>query len=287
MFFKILKSDFNNGIVAFWKKYITTFFMFLLFGFFFFLERGITARSNPGLIASDVNMGDYFFSLFAGSESGTASGISFTDGRIDFNLPTLWFFIILWLLIITLHYPYDELHGFGKHMVVLSKQRNYWWFSKCLWAVGCVILFYAIALLAVFLLTSCSGAGMSLNVSDYLPFVYINDGITVTRPPYSVAPNLLLVFAVSVALVLLQLVLSLKIGPKYSYGIMAGFIIISSFFDNILLLPNYAMAVRVESFLTKGLPVTAGLLLSLICICGSVLYGHQRFSNLDIMGGDN
>lgn len=287
MFFKILKSDIRNGIVSAWKNYLITFFLFLLFAFFFFLERDVTIRMHPELQNTKINLGDYFFYLFVGCESYSVSGIDFFEDGIAFELPTVWFFIILWMLFILLKYPYDELYGYGKNRLVLSKRRDYWWFSKCLWTVISVFVFYATAFLPVFFLSTCTGSNISFNVSDYIPFDYISDWSLVRQPPYSVLPTLFSVFIVSMALAFIQLYLSLRVGCKYSYGIMAVFVLAGSYFDNIFLLPNYSMAARSEVFIFDGLPTLAGITLSLICILLCILLGYFQFEKVDILSNND
>ena len=286
MFFKILKGDIKNGIFSLWKNYLITFLIFIFFSLLFFLTRRVTEYINPDIITQNVTFGDYLLHIFAGNSISNFQTLDIINGSISFEMPSLWFFLMIWLLYITLQYPYRDLCGFGKHIIIQTERRHYWWFSKCIWAVLSVLFYFLLAFAAILIFSSITGGTPVIDIADFSPYDYVSDIDFIQSPPFNMLPSLAITILVSIALVLAELVLSLIIGPKYSYILLAGGVIASSYSTNPFLLSNYAMAIRNVSFVKNGLNFSSGTILSIAIILICVIAGYFMFKNLDILSGE-
>lgn len=282
-FFKIVNSDLKNGFKYNKKKYLITALLFCFFCLQFFLERRIVEYLNPDILSSKASLGDYLFYIFVGNSNFEFSGI--LSERITFTLPTSWLIMILWLLYMTLNYPYKDLMGIGKHILVLSHKRSYWWFSKCIWVTTSVLLYYIIGLSSAILCSFLFGATPTLNISNYVPYDFIDyDHSLMNGPPWQPLGLLLVEMPfVCIALSLVQLLLSLLMKPFYSYIILVLYLIICSYFNSPFLLANYSMAARSELYISSGLSLITGGVFSFWIISIVLLIGLLLFNRLDII----
>lgn len=287
MFSKLLRSDVRNGIFACRRKYVITFFLFAAFAFLFLLERRVIEYIKPELLTAPATLGDYFFYVFAGSSTGAfdSTGIvgDLLHGRINIQMPTSWLVFIFWMLFMTLYYPYNELHGVGKHMLILSHRREGWWFSKCVWVMLTTVCFFLTAFLAVAAAALCFGASPDLSVTPYVTYDFISDFDSLLPQNNGMLSVLLLLIPAGAALSMMQLVLSLVATPMYSYLLMAGYVLLSTYIPSGFFLSNFTVAARSASFVANGFTLTSGLLVSALVICASMLLGYIIFSRMDIL----
>jgi hypothetical protein len=286
MFTKIARCDLYNGILMQWKKYLITFMIFCYFSVAFVLERRVVEYINPEILAGPATLGDFILYIFVGSESQPLGSFDITDGYLSFKLPTAWIIIFLWLLYITLYYPYEDLMGHGKHMLVLSKSRGMWWISKSLWAITSVITYFLTAALAISTVALLFGAEMSFSVSDYMPVDFIGQLDTLIAPPWSVTDIIAPLVLGGIALCMMELVMSLLFKPLYSYIIMCIYVFVCSYFKNIFLIGNYTMAARSAVFVTDGFYWKEGAIMCLWVISLSVFIGAVFFMRMDIINKD-
>lgn len=287
MFFKILRSDIHNGILAQWKKYLITFFLFMFFSFMFFLERRVVEYANPSILPGPATLGDYLFYTFVGSSTGEFSNAGvvggLVGGRINIQMPTIWLLFVFWLLFMVLYYPYHELHGIGKHMLILSRQRTSWWFSKCAWAVLSVCAFFLIALAAVCATAFAFGATCDLSVSQYLVYDFVLDFDHVMETNNGMAGVLVLLIPVCSAMALLQMILSLVTTPVWGFSVMASYVFLSTYIQSPVFISNYIAAARSADFITGGFTLADGVLVSLLVMAASMLVGYIAFCGMDIL----
>lgn len=286
MFFKILRCDLYNGILIQWRKYLITFFIFCFFSITFILERRVTEYINPDILTGPSTLGDFIMFIFVGSEIQPMGGIDISEGNLSFDLPTAWIILFLWLLFTTLYYPYQDLMGHGKHMLVLSKSKSLWWLSKSLWAISSVLTFFMTAALAIVSVSFFSGAKMNLNVSAYMSVDFIGQLDTLIAPPWNIIDLIAPIVLGGIALCMMQQVLSLLVKPLYSYIIMCVYIFFCSYFKNVFLIGNYTMAARSAIFVTDGFFWQQGVVICLWVISLCVLAGAIIFNRIDIINKD-
>ena len=109
MFFKVLRYDLLNGTLKSAKKYLIALLVFLVAAFDFTL-RAPGLRNNLNVEMS--TLGDYLMYIFYGMNE-------YEIGSPEpFRFPALWMLIVLFALYIVLYYPYNDIYGYGKQVLV-------------------------------------------------------------------------------------------------------------------------------------------------------------------------
>ena len=116
MFIKFLDHDLRYGIGRAKKRLIVTFIMFFFLSIYHFWTLRIFELTDPQYLESPVTTADYFLALIGGC--GKVNLISGAEN--DFVMPTMWFVFVLWMQFTSLYYPFAELNGIGKQLMVLS-----------------------------------------------------------------------------------------------------------------------------------------------------------------------
>lgn len=278
MITKFLKNDLYNGIILQWPKFVITVVLFVVLAYIHYLDIEIVNVSAKYNFTEQPTVGDYFIAFLFGREKYVVSEIP--DA---FEVPVLWFAIYLWFLFITLSYPYTDLTGYGKYLIVLSKRRGIWWLSKCIWGITTSCIYTVIALLITTITSIFFGAEPSLRISSYLPtYLGINPTLLLS-PPWNIKPLLLMFVLASISLCMMQLVLSLCIKPLFSYSVMSIYLLVGTYFQSPFLLGNYLMAARSEYFVVDSMYFLDGVVYSLLCIVGCMIIGYFLFENKDIL----
>lgn len=200
-----------------------------------------------------------------------------------YRLPGVWLLMILLVAYAPLTYPYRNLMGFGKQIVVAGGSRRLWWMAKCAWVVLYVSVLCVIAFCVVAAMTACVGADLSLAVSGgSLDAVDVNMADLV-EPPWDVIPFLVMVPAVLVCLCVVQLALSLVIRPVLSFVVTLSILMVSLYSSIPALLGSYLMAARTSCLFVSGFDVSGGITLCVVISCFAVAAGLAVFDHMDIM----
>ncbi len=270
IFFKTLKYDIKNGIAKAYKKYILSIIFFLSAAVIFRLS-----RKN----VEEVTLGDYL--LF------THLGIPeyIRDYANRFYFPVIWICFYMLVFFIVLYYPYDDIDGFGRYILINTKKRSVWYLSKCCWVVISVIFYFAAHIISQLLICFIFRDSICLYLSDDEAYQSIYQNVSgntdiITHIPVQLY---ILPLVVCVTIGLLQTTLSLYIRPFYSYIISAAILIFSAYHINPFLIGNYAMVQRSDLFLQNGVSAIFGIVIcTLLSLC-SVIAGVIKFQKYDIL----
>lgn len=268
---KLIMFDIRNGILRYWYRYVAVFAVFVLSALSLWSTSEISGNS-----ASALTLGDYFVYVFAGMKE------YIFDPRNPFNFPPLWMFIFLTISYLTLNYPYQDLMGSGKHELIESGSRSVWWYSKCCWVLLSVVLFYAAAALGLVFFVLLSGGFLNISVSPTITSI-IDFGVDCSSGPWDIAPLLTLLPVMTIAVCLIQLMLSLVIKPVPSFLCTVTLLFFSIYFKTNYLPGNYLMVIRSEIFLVSGVSWIYGVVIALVAIIFTVMLGRSVFANADIM----
>ena len=93
----------------------------------------------------------------------------------------------------------------------------------------------------------------------------------------------LLPLLVTMSMSLVQMLLCLVIRPTFSYILSVIVMISSAYYLSPALLGNYAMALRSDKVVTNGVPLTLGIVYSLVLIVLSVVLGSFIFQKTNIL----
>lgn len=215
--------------------------------------------------------------------SACLGGIEVFDPERDlrFRLPSAWLLTLLSICFVTSTYPYRDLMGFGRNLLISSGSRWRWWLSKCTWVTvtaltSCLALILVCAAFSLLL-----GGDLSLSLgkeaADSMR-IWVDSG----QSRHLLGFALCWLCAVP-SVCLLQLVLSLAIKPVLSFGATGLVLLMSAYYFSPLLLGNYIMVARTRSIIASGTSPLAGIALSILIAGASVVIGGTFFSKLDCM----
>ncbi len=288
MFFNMVRCDFKNGVLKRLKTFLFVALLFSVIALFAKVDFDAVLRMDPCPIKSEITLGDYFCYLFGGTSAGN-NFIQFLDesgivnNMVAFSFPSIWALVFLVLLLITLQYPYEDLMGFGKNVIVLSGKLSDWWFSKCVWIVTNVILYFAIAVSFYSIAALLFGAKPSLSIGTYYPYYRFDILDFLTPEPWNIVPTLLMQIPVGIGLCMLQLTLSMITSRSASYLITTALILASAYQQNIFLFPNVSMIARSTALATNGLDPLFEILIITWLTLLSILIGFVYLKNTDII----
>lgn len=269
-FVRCFVFDVREGWAALWRWYIATAVLFSLLALSLHLE-------SAGRMEGTFTLGDYLVSYMAGMKS------YFFSYEEPFRFPVAWGVLLMFAAYLTLWYPYHDLMGMGKQVMVSVGSRWSWWFAKCAWVVWSVGLFWAIGCVTAGAWTLLSGGSFSLDISDALPDIL--DFRRADVAPTTHGLDIFLFVGVPCALValcLVQLATSLLLRPVISYAVTLSFPMVSLFYQNPWLIGNELMAARSMSLLLEGVPVMGGMVVSLTLSVVAIVAGGLMFSWIDV-----
>lgn len=230
-----------------------------------------------GKEATAPTFGDCFAALFGGSLDSTLN-----DGE-RVSLPMSWVAVMATALYVPLSYPYSNLMGFGKQLLVQSQSRWQWWISKCLWVALCAAAVVLTALLAAFLLSFAAGGEPKLGVQRGLPGLLGLNGRAFLTEMKSVAPFVAQVGACLLAMCLAQLTLSLVLRPLPAFIFVMGSTSLSLFYSGFPFVGELCMWARSSLAVPTGVNPLAAILVSFALAVASVVLGGLYFSKMDIL----
>ena len=274
MFYKCLKYDLKCGLLKEYKKYIVAIGLFLIIGFDFFIK----------MSDIEITVPDYLVYLFFGMEEYVPS-----PGN-KFRFPALWVAVIIYVSYITLYYPYKDLNGYGKNILLNTQSKKTWYLSKCMWVTVSTIIYFLIGFIVLSLFAIISGAEITADVSSkviikFIPFITTEQNLFYNDAIYYKVTILHFVLPVIICVMnnLLQLFLSLFIKPFFSFIFTVSYTIASAYYLKSFMLGNYAMIARSNIFIDNGVNFTDGLIISLGVILVVIISGTILFSKQDIL----
>lgn len=230
-------------------------------------------------------------------EGGSADYMMYIYGGMDrydpesghsFVLPVRWLIVFLLISFITLSYPYKDMQGFGRQILIRTKGRTIWWLSKCIWNILSVVIYHSLIFGAAALFSIAAGKGITGEINkelQYEVFQISGDSALSGDIPWPAA-ILLLPVLVSLCLSLLQMTLCLLMKPVYGFLITASILISSAYFTSPCLIGNYAMSMRYEMVIQDGVCIAAGLAVPLVLMAVFAGAGVIRFRRYDIWNED-
>lgn len=283
MFFKFIKHDLRTGIWGQKARMLVTFSMFFCLSSYYFLTVRIFELTDPQYFETPVTTGDYFLSIIGG-----CGKVVFFDGMDNsFVMPTIWMVFVLWMQFVSLYYPFSDLNGMGKQLIVISGKRSIWWLSKCIWTVVNTSVNYLLIFASSLLSGLCFGAKPSMQAHWYLARILdIRIDDLTTQTTWNLWPLFLLTGFILIAFSLLQLFLSLAVTPLFSYFLLAAYLFAGAYIQSPAFLGNFLMAARNSRLVVTGLPSFVGIVPGIVITAISIAAGLFLFRRKDILGAD-
>ena len=279
MFFKTLKYDLKNYFLISYKKYLIPLFLFpsIILIFDMLLKNSRVLNSSNATV---TDLGMYFFRGMGEYEVG--------NGNI-FQFPSVWMLFNLLLFYFVLYYPFNDLMGYGRQVLLLTRSRGAWWLSKCVTTTVGVLVYFMIAYIEITLYSLIAKIKFSAFVSAEAVSEIVELGTQDSNfsQLFMQEPMFIAVFVlpllVAVALALLQMLVSLLCKPFYSYILTITILLVSAYYLSPFVIGNYAMTIRSDLVLSNGVNQNAGLIITFATIIASVIAGYFVFQRYDIL----
>jgi len=271
---KLLKRDIKLGIIE-------RLFLYLVVLFTFFMVKDCSravadiqvrySMQSPGTIM------DYYVYCMSGM------GFYQFDPTEGFLIPYLWFITQLGISYIIAYYAEQDYTDNGVNVMIAGRNRSAWWFSKVIWCVLSVLLYFFATFLSCSIFALFYGAKPSLGVTDeFLKIVY---GYNINYLPYK--DLMLIVFVVPIAVTagicLVQMLMSFIISPVTSFALTCAVYILSAYYTAWFLPGSYTMWVRSSYFDVRGLNPLSGLLIAAFMVIAVCFLGNSYFEKKDII----
>ena len=268
--------DLKNGLIKNCLFYVVTLMLFVFYSAALSFMKIFKVSASGGLV-SELTFGDYAINVFWGMKEYVY------DPRDPFTYPALWMLTILLVAYFSISFPYKDLMGVGKHLLVASGSRYLWWFSKCIWVLLSILVFFLTAAAALVLWTLLTGGTLSFDISPGLPALLGVDEFLLKPWPWDVRAFFVSMILIITSLCLAQLLVSLILRPLFSFMLIVSVLLMSAYFQSPFLLGNFTMGARSAVFLTSGIDPYQGIVVGL-CLCiGVTVTGALVFKQMDIL----
>lgn len=277
MFFKILKYDLKNTIIKKYKNYILTFFVFC-----WFLLDAYMRIFYSDIPIKNVTVTEIVMFIFNGMKE------FIPGGEEPFSFPIMWMVIFVLLLFFTLYYPYNDIMGYGKNVLIASTSRTAWWLSKCVTTICICIVYFFIAAMSILIFAFAFGLKFELTVKPEVFATLLRYGIPEgfnlsPEPLYMVLTVFVLPFIFAIAMCLFQMLLTLIIRPFASIIVVTAIFMVSAYYVSPFMIGNYAMTQRSICFVSNGVDPVVGVIIMASIIVFSIVVSTVLFNRYEIL----
>jgi len=247
----------------------------------------LTLHKGTGSIDENCGFFDYLFYVTAGMPKFNP------DKNNLFQVPALWLAINLIPAFLVQSYTVKDLEGVGLQMLLRNKSRSIWWFSKCFWNISTVVLSYLIVWLTFIVGTLLLGNTDEIwKVHEPVWHFIVGEQTqeAASKSMMSIQFNgiflALMVFVplfVSVGMSLMQMALSLMIGPIGGFICILSVYVLSAYFTSPLLIGNYTMIIRSGYMPINGINMVNGIFAGILVGVIGIIIGWFYLKNADIL----
>lgn len=228
-----------------------------------------------GILEAEPGAADYLVYLFGGAKIIKESS--------EFQIPILWMTIQVLTGLYVYIYPVDLLDGGSLTVLIQSGSKTGWWLSKCIWSVLQVVILYGIIFVSAAIFGVFYGSGLqyhseisAMHAKVIISNIKLLDIVLLAAP-----------FLYSVTAALIQVNLSIFIGPVNSFIFVMAYHVISIYGNSFIFLGSVSMIYRNKGLTGEGVD---WILLLIICGCisiAAVITGALKFRHSDLLGRKN
>ena len=261
-----IKHDVKNGILRRYKIYLL--FIILLSVILAFWNKKISLN-----MADKAGLIDYLMYIFSGKEE-----VGTLTNQDIFDIPIAWLFVHIYVLFGIGTYPKTEYMERGYQFLIRAGNKWCWWLGKCVYIFISVILYYLCIVFTSFIFSALNGSShneVNKEIGERILRIDINNITDMKLYLCLVIMPILLFLAISFACMSISFLTS----NILAIMILMGYLSVSAYWCNALLLGNYTMLLRVHK-----MSFTIGIIVSVIglFLCG--VLGYRYFNKLDIYG---
>ncbi len=263
LFIRFLRKDLFLGLNSNKTRYFLSLLLFVYLSYMFTKELSIAENK-----ASSIT--NFWFYFFQGI------GVYNPSSGVPFVIPFTWIIIQVIIALLVLNYPSRDLFTTGVQSLIRIKKRSYWWTSKCIWNFVTIIFVYLVAFICAFIFSAFLGE-ISLNFSDDFFCLQKNYNGSIIVIIY------LMPVLTSIAISMVQMLISILLKPIYSFVIVICYLIVSSYYCSPILIGNYSMLLRSSVFDIGKINFITAVIVDVLVIIFSAIIGLFYFNRVDII----
>lgn len=265
------------------------------------LKHGLKKFSNIFLIVSVTvicDIANLFNILNAGSLSGDVYKCSFLDyyiysmrgmeyfditKAVNFQIPIYWFVVYMGIAYFIGYYTKENLQSVGNYMMIKSKSRVKWWYSKCIWCFVSVFSIFAVGFGSVLIYCIINRIEISFSVNYNVLKLFCNQVVFMNKSELIISSTLL-PFVLTYAISLIQILISIVFDAVASFAFVCINYVLAAYYTSPFLLGNYLMWFRNNKVCNGGgYDLNNGLLVSIIMILLVILIGASHMDKKDLL----
>lgn len=270
---RLFWQDMRRGIAYGKWKIILCFLLVIFLEIMFYTRAMIMLQSDEtGLIPGAW---DTIFYMLMGMKE-------YIPGEKEFEIPYVWMSIQFICAFLIYGYVNDDLEGYGQNVLLISRNRKLWWYSKCIWSLlmtfGVYCFLYLISTITA--LFYGGGIGFTPEVYEFLTEIKFDSDLSGRIVFFLIV----LPCISSMTLSLVQLLVSLISGPVISLLLIMSVELLSAYYARFYLVGNYSMILRSAVLVPDGFEPAAGILINITGIPVMIITGRYLFQKKDILG---
>lgn len=199
-----------------------------------------------------------------------------------FEIPILWMSVQIFVGMIIYNFPKDDFDKYGMQTMIRVHSKAKWWFSKYIWTIVSVVLFYILGYGSIVLLCILNGRGVSVPDSVWNLQVNEIDILSLSAAELWILCIILPVLT-SAALAVLQMTISFLLNPIYSYVIMLSYTIISVYYYKPIFIGANSMILRNSLIVQGGTGIMEIVIIDCAVIVLAGVLGYWHFRRMDVL----
>jgi hypothetical protein len=195
-----------------------------------------------------------------------------------FDIPIAWLFVHIYVLFAIGTYPKAEYTERGYQFLIRAGNKWCWWIGKCVYIFFSVILYYLCIVFTGFIFSALNGGNNTVinkEICERMLRVDISNISGIKMYLCLVIMPVLLFLVISFAC----MSISFLTNNILAIIMLMGYVSVSAYWCNALLLGNYTMLLRVHK-----MPFAIGIIISIIVLFLCGVLGYRYFNKLDIYG---
>lgn len=277
-FIKDMFFDIKNGLLKNYSLLVLPVVLSIIL-FFYSKDQIKLVLNSPEVNVKKASFADVWFYLYGGMKPYVPSADN------PFQIPVIWIGIFIIVSFLVLNYPVNNMLGIGSHILVQTGGRGKWWLSKCIWNITSTLIYHFVFIMVLVIL--CGMFDYSLNIDLHMEAqerLFDIWGEMKVNEEADLAVGMIIVpILISIAINLVQMTLSLFIKTVFSFLVISATMLSSVYFLSPVMIGNYAMPLRYNSFIEQGVSYKCGALVAIAVIFITSIVGLVRFKKYDIL----
>ncbi len=262
-----IKYDLITGIKNRWRIYLLFTVVTII------LCASISNEAYRRRLGS-ISLVEYLIKVFMGMKD-----FSNADRTAIFSIPYEWFIVQSFFIIMMSGYPKADFNERGYQVLIRSKSKKKWWFSKCVWLLCSTVLYYSILYLIIMVFAYFS-AGLSLDTRSDI----WKCGVNILNRKNIITAVFIMPAIVSFTLGILEMCIAFLTSTIIAVFCTLSYLVMSAYWSNPILIGNYTMVLRNETIIGRqGVNSEMGFSLCFVLSVLCIIIGYKHLKKTDIM----